>query len=202
VTTRARQLSCLVALVALLGAAGCGSSGDDSKGAKLPAASVAELNQRLNEIERRYADARQNDNAGACQDIQDDSFAAISKTIDALPEDVDGQLRDAVTQSFANLQQLTQDGCQDVGTKTETETTPTETTPPETVPPQTTPPETTPTETTPTQTTTTPKQNDSNGNGNGNGNGNTKKNNGGATPQTGNGNGAGGGTEAPSGGGN
>jgi hypothetical protein len=200
VTTRARQLLCLVALAALLGAAGCGSSGGDSKGAKLPAASVAQLDQRLSEIERRYADARKNDNAGACQDIQDDSFAAISKTIDALPEDVDGQLRDAVTQSFANLQQLTQDGCQDVGTKTETETTPTETTPTETVAPPTTPTETTPTETTPTQTTTTPQQDKPNGNGNGNGNG--KKNNGGATPQTGAGNGAGGGTQAPSTGGN
>jgi hypothetical protein len=196
-TIRARPILCLIALAATLGAAGCGSSGDDSKGAKLPAASVAELNQRLNEIQRRYDDARKNHNAGACQDIQDDSFAAISKTIDNLPEDVDGQLRDAVTQSFANLQQLTQSGCQDVQTQTDTDTTPTDTTPTETVPPTTTPTETTPTETTPTQTTTTPKQ----GNGNGNGNANGKKDNGGATPQTGNG-GAGGGTQAPSAGGN
>jgi hypothetical protein len=198
VTTRPRQLLCLCLLAALLGAAGCGSSGNDSKGAKLPASAVAELNQRLNEIQRRYQDARQNDNAGACKDIQDDSFSAISKTIDNLPEDVDGQLRDAVTQSFANLQQLTQDGCQNVQAKTTTETTPTETTPTQTVPPQTTPTETTPTETTPTQTTTTPKQT------NGNGGAKPKGGNGGATPQSGNGNGngAGGGTQAPSSGGN
>jgi hypothetical protein len=195
VTTRARHLLCLLGLAALLGAAGCGSSGDDSKGAKLPASSVAELNQRLNEIERRYDDAKKNGNTGACQDIQDDSFAAISKTIDNLPEDVDGQLRDAVTQSFANLQQLTQDGCQDVGTKTETDTTPTDTTPTETVTPETTPTETTPTETTPTPTTTTPSKD------NGNGTNKNKGDNGGAAPQSGNG-GAGGGTKAPSAGGN
>jgi hypothetical protein len=195
VTIRARHLLCLLGLAALLGAAGCGSSGNDSKGAKLPASSVAELNQRLSEIQRRYDDAKKNDNAGACQDIQDDSFAAISKTIDALPEDVDGQLRDAVTQSFANLQQLTQDGCQDVGTQTQTDTTPTDTTPTETVTPDTTPTETTPTETTPTPTTTTPSQDNG---------GTPKKNkgtNGGSAPQTGNG-GTGGGTQAPSAGGN
>jgi hypothetical protein len=192
-----RQLLCLCIAAGVLAAAGCGSSGNDSKGAKLPASAVAELNQRLDEIDRRYQDARKNDNAGACRDIQDDSFAAISKTIDNLPEDVDGQLRDAVTQSFANLQQLTQDGCQNIGTKTTTETTPT-TTPTVTVPPQTTPTETTPTETTPTQTTTTPKQD----NGNGTGGAKNKGDNGGASPNSGSGGGAGGGTQAPSAGGN
>jgi hypothetical protein len=193
-----RQLLCLCIAAGVLAAAGCGSSGNDSKGAKLPASAVAELNQRLDEIDRRYQDARKNDNAGACRDIQDDSFAAISKTIDNLPEDVDGQLRDAVTQSFANLQQLTQDGCQNIGTKTTTETTPTDTTPTVTVPPQTTPTETTPTETTPTQTTTTPKQD----NGNGTGGAKNKGDNGGASPNSGSGGGAGGGTQAPSAGGN
>jgi hypothetical protein len=192
-----RQLLCLCIAAGVLAAAGCGSSGNDSKGAKLPASAVAELNQRLDEIDRRYQDARKNDNAGACRDIQDDSFAAISKTIDNLPEDVDGQLRDAVTQSFANLQQLTQDGCQNIGTKTTTETTPTNT-PTVTVPPQTTPTETTPTETTPTQTTTTPKQD----NGNGTGGAKNKGDNGGASPNSGSGGGAGGGTQAPSAGGN
>ncbi|MBA3509122.1 MAG: hypothetical protein H0T19_03390 [Thermoleophilaceae bacterium] len=90
---------------------------------------MSELNQRLDEIQRRYDDAKRNDNPGACDDIQQDSFGAVSRAIDALPQDVDTKLRDAVTQSFANLQQLTDDGCKDVQEKTETETTPTETTP-------------------------------------------------------------------------
>jgi hypothetical protein len=196
VTLRFRHL--LVALLAasLLALAGCGGS-DEPEGAKLPSSAVAELNQRLTEIQRRYDDAKQNDNPGACDDIQQDSFPAVSRTIDGLPEDVDGKLRDAVTESFANLQRLTDEGCQDVAPKTDTETTPTETIPPETVPPETTPTETTPPETTPTETTPPETQQ----NGNGNGNGKAKGNNGGATPQTGNGNGNGGGTQAPSSGG-
>jgi hypothetical protein len=192
VTIRSRHLLLALLAAAALAVAGCGGS-DEPEGAKLPPSSVTELTQRLNEIQRRYDDAKQNDNQGACDDIQQDSFAAVSRTIDALPEDVDGKLRDAVTESFANLQQLTDEGCQDVGTETSTETTPTETTPPETVPPETTPTQTTPPETTPTET-TPPKQD----NGNGNANGNSKGTNGGATPQGQNG----GGTQAPSAGGN
>jgi len=164
-----------------LAVTGCGGS-DEPEGEKLPQASVAELNQRLDEIQRRYDDARDNENPGACEDIQNDSFPEVKRILDALPEDVDGKLRDATEESFAHLQQLTEEGCQDIQ-PTETETTPTETTPPETTPPETTPPETTPPETTPPETTpepTTP--------GNGDGNGGTQP---GGT--------GGGGTEAPQG---
>ena len=113
---------------------------------------MSQLNVRLDEIQRRF-DAAQEDNLpGACEDIQNDSFPAVKRLIDGLPEDVDGKLRDATEESFARLQQLVDDGCQDL-TPTETETTPTETVEPETVPPETTPPETTPTETTPPETT-------------------------------------------------
>ena len=189
-TVRLRHLPVLLAATATLAVAGCGSSSDDSSGTKLPRSAVTELTQRLNEIQRRYDDAKANDNPGACDDIQRDSFGAVSRTIDALPQDVDPKLRDAVTESFANLQQLTKDGCSDVAPKTDTETTPTETTPPVTEPPVTTPTETTPTETTPPATTPqTPKKPKENGNG-------------GSKPQGGggkNGNGNGGGTQAPAG---
>ncbi len=176
-----------------LALAGCGGS-DEPEGAKLPKSTVDQLNVRLDEIQRRF-DAAQEDNLpGACEDIQNDSFPAVKRLIDGLPEDVDGQLRDATEESFARLQQLVDDGCQDI-TPTETETTPTETVPPETVPPETTPPETTPTETTPPETTPEKPPPGNKGSGNGNGNGNGGGNNGGTDPD-----GTGGGcTQAPQG---
>jgi len=146
------------AAACVLAVAGCGSS-DEPEGEKLPQSTVSQLNVRLDEIQRRFDAAEQDNLPGACEDIQNDSFPAVKRLIDGLPEDVDGQLRDATEESFARLQQLVDDGCQDI-TPTETETTPTETVEPETVPPETTPPETTPTETTPPETTppeTTPK---------------------------------------------
>jgi len=146
------------AAACVLAVAGCGSS-DEPEGEKLPQSTVSQLNVRLDEIQRRFDAAQQDNLPGACDDIQNDSFPAVKRLIDGLPEDVDGQLRDATEESFARLQQLVDDGCQDI-TPAETETTPTETVEPETVPPETTPPETTPTETTPPETTppeTTPK---------------------------------------------
>ena len=151
-TRHRRHLLAACAALALA-VAGCGSS-DEPEGAKLPPSSVAQLNQRLDEIQRRFDDARDNHNPGACEDIQTDSFAEVKRLLDALPEDVDGELREATVNSFARLQQLTEEGCQDIQpTETETETTPTETAPHETVPPETTPAETTPPETTPRETT-------------------------------------------------
>ncbi|MGI8750365.1 MAG: hypothetical protein ACR2J6_07430 [Thermoleophilaceae bacterium] len=189
-TIRLRHLPAALGAVAALAAAGCGGS-DEPQGAKLPPSSVSELNQRLDEIQRRYDDAKRNDNPGACDDIQQDSFGAVSRAIDGLPADVDAKLRDAVTQSFANLQQLTDEGCKDVRPKTDTETTPTETAPPVAPTPAPAPQETTPTETAPPETTPQepkkPKQPKDDG----------KQDNGGSKPQGGNG----GGTQAPSAGG-
>lgn len=182
-TWRLRHLLSTAAIVSAVAVAGCGGGSDEPEGAKLPQASVAQLNQRLDEIQRRFDDAQENDNPGACEDIQNDSFPEVKQLLDNLPEDVDGKLRDATEESFARLQQLTDDGCRDI-TPTETQTTPTETTPPETVPPETTPTETTPTETTPPE--TTPQQTAP-----------QAPNNGGTDP----GGGAGGGTQAPQGGG-
>ena len=154
-TWRLRHLLSTAAIVGAAAVAGCGGGSDEPEGAKLPQASVAQLNQRLDEIQRRFDDAQENDNPGACEDIQNDSFPEVKNLLDALPEDVDGKLRDATEESFARLQQLTDDGCRDI-TPTETDTTQTETVPPETVPPETTPTETTPPKTTPPE--TTPQQ--------------------------------------------
>lgn len=191
-TVRLRHLLAVLATAATVATAGCGGS-EEPKGSKLPGSSVSELSQRLNEIQRRYDFAKENDNPGACDDIQRDSFKAVRRTIDSLPQDVDRKLRDAVTQSFANLQQLTEDGCKDVSSKTETDTTPTETAPAPAPPPVPTPPETTPTETAPP--TTAPqeeKKSKSKEKDNGQGTGGTN-----GTDGSGGTGGAGGGTQAP-----
>jgi len=192
ISLRIRHLPAATAAICALAVAGCGGSDKQSQGAKLPASAVSSLDQRLGEIQRRYAEATKNDNPGACDDIARDSFPAVKKVIDGLPQDVDSKLRDATTESFANLQQLTDKGCGDVSTPTDTTTAPTETTtpPPETTttPPETntTPPETTTTPPATTPQTTTPKNPSG-------GTGGQKPNAG--SPQ-------GGGTKAPSGNGN
>lgn len=188
ISFRFRHLLAAGAAACVFAVAGCGGSDDEPEGAKLPAAAVRQLDLRLDEIQRRYDDATAKDNPGACDDIAQDSFPAVKQIIDGLPQDVDSKLRDATTESFANLQQLTDQGCQDVSTPTDTETAPpeTETTPPETTPPETTPTETTPPETTPTETTPPQTTPDTGGTG-------------GQDPDTGSP--QGGGTKAPQGGG-
>ena len=61
--TRHRRHLLAACAACALAVAGCGSS-DEPEGAKLPQASVAQLNQRLDEIQRRYDDARDNQNPG------------------------------------------------------------------------------------------------------------------------------------------
>ena len=130
--------------------AGCGGD-DEPEGKGLPADAVAAIEQRLDEIQRRFDDATQNDNVGACNDIDSDSFRAIAQTVSGLPSDVDPDVRDALESSLERLQRLTEEGCAGVE-PTETETTPEETTPPETVT------ETVPEETAPPETETQPQQ--------------------------------------------
>ena len=109
---------------------------------------MSQLNVRLDEIQRRFDAAQEPGQRGRLRGHPERLVPRGQAACwTALPEDVDGKLRDATEESFARLQQLVDDGCQDIE-PTETETTPTETTPPETVPPETTPPETTPPETT------------------------------------------------------
>jgi hypothetical protein len=163
----------LVALV--LVAAGCGG---DEEGKPLPSAQVQLLNGRLDETQRRLDDG----SAGACRDILDDTRPEVGKIIDSLPSDVDGDVRDALVESFDNLWSLVEGRCQEAEQEEksqqeqEPEPEPTETEPTET---ETTPTETTPTETTPPATEELPPEGDGdndgalpeNGNGNGGGNG-------------------------------
>ena len=136
-------------VLALAGAAvaipaGCGGS-DDPEGKGLPQDTVAELERRLDEIERRYREAVDNGTVGACDDIENDSIPAVNELVNGLPEDVDADIRQAVEESFSNLEELARSDCsgvQPAETEPETTPTPTETTP------ETTPEETT-TETTP-----------------------------------------------------
>jgi hypothetical protein len=174
----------MVCAAALL-VSGCGS---DKEGKDLPKSSVAQLQTSLDSIQRRFEEGD-----GACNDItegDDTDVSAVQHKIDALPADVDKDVKDALQESFNNLFDLVEQQCNKTDTTTETTPTVTETTPTVT---QTTPTETTPTETTPTETNTTPQNN-----GNGNGNGGTGNGNG-----NGNGGGKGGnsgGKQAPPGG--
>jgi len=127
---------------------GCGGS-DEPEGKGLPGATASELERRLDEIERRYREAVDNDNVGACDDIQNDSIPAVNQLVSGLPDDVDPDVRQAVEESFNRLEELTRSECSEVKpTETETEPeplpTPTETTPETTT--EETEPETTPEE--------------------------------------------------------
>ena len=162
-----RHLAALMAGALLAIPAGCGSS--EEEGEPLPRDAVAAIDARLDEVQRRYDEGTGNDNRGACEDIEEDSYKAIEDTVDNLPEDVDEDIRDALEASLARLQELTREGCSNIEEKQkpEPETTPTETVPEETVT------ETVPAETDTQETTTEappPKKKDKQNNDNGNGN--------------------------------
>jgi hypothetical protein len=139
-------------VVAVAGAAailaGCGGD-DEPKGKGIPADAVAALDERLDEIQRRFNDAVDHDNPGACEDIERDSVKNIQATVANLPSDVDPDIRQALEDGIQRLRELAQEGCSGV------EPVETETTPEETVTEETTPTET---ETTPTETETTPPE--------------------------------------------
>ena len=140
----------LAAGAALLLSAGCGSSDDPPEGEPLPPDAVAALEKRLDEVQRRYDDGTGNGNAGACQDIEKDSYKAIDATVEGLPEDVDPDVREALEASLARLRELTREGCSDVkDTPAETDTAPQQPVVPPSVPEQTVPQETVPEETVP-----------------------------------------------------
>ena len=124
--------------------AGCGGD-EEPDGRGIPAEAVTALESRLDEIQRRFDDATENGNVGACNDIQSDSFKAVATTVSQLPEDVDPEIRDTLEAGLQRLQELTEGGCADVEPP-ETNTTPSETAPPESTPEET---ETMPTETAP-----------------------------------------------------
>jgi len=143
-----------LAACAWLAAAGCGSSEEEPRGAPLPADAAAQLERRLDEVERRYRDGIDDANVGACMDIQTDSFEGgeagngIDQILAGLPENVDPELRSAVEESFENLRELTAEDCAGVEPppETEPEVVPEPPPPEETIPEETVPEETTPEE--------------------------------------------------------
>jgi hypothetical protein len=167
-----RRVLALAGCVAALGAAGCGSDGEQDQGAPIPSAQAQALQTRLGEIQRRF-----DFGDGACADILDDSKPGVEQILAAIPKSVSAEVRSTLSDGFQRLFDLTQEQCDEQkGQQTETTTTPTETatvtvtTETETVP-------TTPTETATTTTETTPpptapgQGNNGNGQGNANGNG-------------------------------
>jgi len=126
----ARHLAALAVGGALLMSAGCGSS-EEKKGEPLPQDDVAAIATRLDEVQRRYDAATDKGLPGACEDIEDDSYRAIDARVQGLPAAVDPDVRQALEESLARLQDLTRDGCSKVKqTRTEPETSPEETVPP------------------------------------------------------------------------
>lgn len=162
---------CSAAAIALaIGA--CGS--DDSEGRKLPRSVSQELRVEIDNIEARVAV----NVAGACDDIfngvDGGNFDEVGATLSEIPDNVDPDIRAALSDSVDRLQQLVDSECDAIQAQEEEpeETVPDETvTEEETVPEETetTPPET---ETTPPQTETTPPADSdppTDGNGQGNG---------------------------------
>jgi hypothetical protein len=140
--TTFKRTTGFLALAACLLAAGCGS---DDEGAGIPQDSAAALERQLDSIQDRF----EFPGGAACADItdgDDPNTAAVQRTLDGLPNDVDQDVRDALVQGFDRLFQLVQEQCEEPQTDTETETTP----PPEPVPTDTT--DTTETEPPPTET--------------------------------------------------
>ena len=139
---------------ALLAVVACGAvlaaCGGDDEGRGIPRASASTLQRQLDSILSRFeaGDA-------ACRDVlegDDTNRDAVQKTLDALSENVDQDVRNALRDSFDRLFELVDEECQ----PREEETTPTEPTPPPTV--ETEPETETQTETTETAPAPKPKK--------------------------------------------
>jgi hypothetical protein len=149
---RLRKTTALLLALAAAAIAGCGS--DDEQGGPIPQQAAADLQSRLDEVERRM-DA----GGGACADIANDSAPAVSSIVESLPQKVDPDVRQALQDGFDRLFTLTGEQCDvDKGQETEQEPEPPPQTETETVPQTET--ETVPTvpETTPETTPTTPEE--------------------------------------------
>ena len=164
----------LLAVALSLAVAGCGW---DEEGKPIPAASATALNNELDGVQARLDQG----SAGACRDIlegpREPNMARVQELIDAMPDDVDSDVRSALEDSFDQLWDLVQQECDDKAQEEESQQEPEETTPEKTTPEETTPEETTPTETTPPEEEQLPPEGDGDngggvpGNGNGTGGG-------------------------------
>ena len=145
-----RWIGVLLAVALSLAVAGCGG---DEEGKPIPAASATALNNELDGVQARLDQG----SAGACRDIlegpREPNMARVQELIDAMPDDVDSDVRSALEDSFDQLWDLVQQECDDKAQEEESQQEPEETTPEKTTPEETTPEETTPEETTPTETT-------------------------------------------------
>jgi hypothetical protein len=140
--SHARRIAVLLAVALSLAVAGCGG---DEEGKPIPVASATALNNELDGVQARLDEG----SAGACRDIlggpRGPNMARVQELIDALPDDVDSDVRSALEDSFDKLWNLVQQDCDDKAqeeksqqepepeqptetqTETETQTTPTET---------------------------------------------------------------------------
>jgi hypothetical protein len=117
------------ATLALTAVLACGlpiACGGDDEGRGIPQDSASVLQRQLNSIQSRLeaGDA-------ACRDVvegDDTNLAAVRRTINSLPDDVNQDVRDALRDSFDRLFELVEAECEP-----QPETTPTETTPPPTI---------------------------------------------------------------------
>jgi len=139
--------------------------------------------KRVDEVERRYAAGVEDGNVGSCNDIQTDSVPEIERVIARLPEDVDPDLRQAVEESFARLEELTREGCADVKPpETDTETTPEPEPDPDPVPTEPVPEATETGDEPPAETTPKKEKKDVPGKGQGGGSGPVPPSEGGGSP--------------------
>lgn len=111
------RVTTTIALAACVAAAAAGCGGDE-KGRAIPAETRQELQKQLTSIENRFEAA-----GGACADIVENQ-ASIERTLDTLPADVDSEVRDALSDGFSRLFDLTGEQCDEQkGQETDTETT-------------------------------------------------------------------------------
>jgi hypothetical protein len=110
VTTNHRRIFLLLALGACLAVAGCG--GDD-EGDPIPAQAAQTLQAELDRVQARLDDG----SSGACRDILEapedrgSNLEAVQRQIEALPGDVDPDVRSALEESFARLWDLVESEC-------------------------------------------------------------------------------------------
>ena len=147
-----RPLAATATALVALALAGCGK--DKQAGPQIPRADAAALINRLQEAERRSEPLR-------CNDLRKDTVPALERQLQALPDNIDADVRSTLEDGIAHLRELVDQECENAQPDTPTDTTPTTPTETQTTPAptqtQTTPPKTTPAPTTPTPTTPAPE---------------------------------------------
>ena len=128
-----RWLLAPVACAACLWLAGCAGSGRPEP---IPADDAAFLIGQIEEVEQRVA-------AGACDGLRRGTFVRLDRAVGRLPEDVDGDVRQALVDGVDHLEGLAEDECEANRPQEPVDEAPdtTTTTPPETTTEEEPPPE-------------------------------------------------------------